>query len=109
MIKVLTQRRPELPLHLVVNLVDSAEQAQAVHATLDRIVRRFLRRVVPLAGWIPRDACVERAVREQRPLSLYFPYARATEAIQRLARGLARSRSHPPSDGFWERLVAGTQ
>jgi flagellar biosynthesis protein FlhG len=109
MVKLITQRRPEVPLHLVVNLVDSTDQAQAVHTTLDRITRRFLHRVVPLAGWIPRDACVERAVREQRPLALYFPYARATEAIQRLARGFARGRSYQRGDAFWERLMAGTQ
>jgi flagellar biosynthesis protein FlhG len=110
MVKVVTQRRPELPIHLVVNLVDHVAQAREIHGHLDQITRRFLQRELPLAGWIPRDGCVERAVREQRPLSIYFPYARATDAIQRLARGLAARRLAAGAPGeFWTRLAASTE
>jgi len=110
MVKVVTQRRPELPIHLVVNLVDHVGQAREIHGHLDQIARRFLQRELPLAGWIPRDGCVERAVREQRPLSIYFPYARATDAIQRLARGLAARRLAAGAPGeFWTRLAASTE
>jgi flagellar biosynthesis protein FlhG len=110
MVKVVTQRRPELPIHLVVNLVDHVGQAREIHGHLDQITRRFLQRELPLAGWIPRDACVERAVREQRPLTIYFPYARATDAIQRLARGLAARRLSAGAPGeFWTRLAASTE
>jgi flagellar biosynthesis protein FlhG len=105
MIKVLTQRHPKLPLQLIVNLAEHAAQAREVHGHMDRIVQRFLRREVPLAGWIPRDACVERAVREQRPLMLYFPYARATEAIQELACGLLRRVGPAGRPEFWRRLI----
>lgn len=105
MMKVLTRRRPELPLRLIVNLVDQAAQAQEVHGHVDRIVQRFLGRPIPLAGWVPRDACVERAVREQRPLMLYFPYARATEAIQGIAARLAPRGASGDGPGFWQRLV----
>ena len=105
MVKVLTMRRSGLPLRLVVNLVEGVAQAREVHDHLDRIVRRFLHRQVPLLGWIPRDGCVERAVREQRPLALYYPYARATEAIQGLARTLGgRQLAEAPGE-FWRRLV----
>lgn len=105
MIKVLTQRRPELPLRLAVNLVEQAAQAREVHGHVDRIVRRFLGREIALAGWIPRDACVERAVREQRPLMLYFPYARATEAIRGMAERLTRRAMPADRPEFWHRLV----
>jgi|MudIll2142460700_1097286.scaffolds.fasta_scaffold144706_2 flagellar biosynthesis protein FlhG len=110
MLKVLTQRRRQLPVQLAVNLVDHVGQAHEIHGHLDRIARRFLQREVPLAGWIPRDGCVERAVREQRPLSLYFPYARATEAIRRLSWGLAARRAAPGAPGeFWTRLAASPE
>lgn len=109
LIKVLTLRQPALPLHLVINLAEHAAQAREVYGHLDRIIRRFLRREIPLAGWIPRDGCVERAVREQRPLALYFPYARATEAIQALARTLESRPAAPRAAGeFWTRLAAST-
>jgi flagellar biosynthesis protein FlhG len=105
-IKVLTQRRPKLPIRLVVNLAEDAAQARELHAHLERIVRRFLGRSTPLAGWIPRDACVERAVREQRPLMLYYPYARATDAIRSIALGLEKPAEGEGADGYWNRLCA---
>jgi flagellar biosynthesis protein FlhG len=108
MLKVLTQRRPTLPVRFVLNQVEHATQAREVHGHLTRIADRFLRRDVPLAGWVPRDACVERAVREQRPLMLYFPYARATEAIRDIA-GRLECRAPGDRAGFWERLVAAPE
>jgi flagellar biosynthesis protein FlhG len=105
MVKVLTSRRPSQPVHLVVNLAEQAAQAREVHEHLGRIIQRFLHREVPLAGWIPRDECVGRAVREQRPLMLYFPYARATEAIQGIAGRLSRRADPEDQREFWQRLV----
>jgi flagellar biosynthesis protein FlhG len=106
MIKILTRQRAELPLALIVNMADHATHAQHVHVQLGRIIRQFLHREIPLAGWIPRDDCVERAVREQRPLSIYFPYARATGAIRGMARTLRRQRADGAWHGeFWSRLV----
>ena len=106
MLKVLSRRRPALPVQIVLNQVEHGAHARDVHGHLARIAERFLQRMVPLAGWVPRDACVERAVREQRPLMLYFPYARATEAIRDIA---VRLQQRAPTDqaGFWDRLVAG--
>jgi flagellar biosynthesis protein FlhG len=109
MIKILTQREPGFPLHIVVNLAEHAAHAQEIYGQLDRIIRRFLRREVRLAGWIPRDGCVERAVREQRPLSLYFPYAKATEAIRGIARSLADRMTAEPPGEFWMRLARFTE
>jgi flagellar biosynthesis protein FlhG len=109
MVKVLTQRRAELPIRLIVNLADQAAQAREVHGHVDRIAQRFLGRSIPLAGWVPRDACVERAVREQRPLMLYFPYARATEAIQGIAARLGHRGASEARPGFWQRLVESAE
>ena len=109
MVKVLTRRRPGLPLQLVVNLAEHAAQAREVHGHLERIIQRFLGREVPLAGWIPRDECVGRAVREQRPLVLYFPHARASEAILGLASRLGRRADRGDRREFWQRLIESSE
>jgi flagellar biosynthesis protein FlhG len=109
MVKVLTRRQRDLSLQLVVNFADHASQAREVHGHLDRITRRFLGRQMPLAGWVPRDACVERAVQEQRPFLLYFPHSRAAEAIRDIARRLGRGRQAPASGQFWTRLAGCTE
>lgn len=105
MVKVLTLRRSGLPLRFVVNLVEGVAQAREVHDHLDRIIRRLLHREVPLLGWIPRDGCVERSVREQRPLAIYFPYSQATAAIQGMARSLGRRQLEDAPGEFWRRLI----
>jgi flagellar biosynthesis protein FlhG len=105
MVKVLMQRRPELPLRFVVNLAEHAAQAREVHGHLDRIIQRFLQREIPLVGWIPRDQCVARAVQEQRPLMLYFPHTRAAEAIKLIAGRIGRDREVKERQGFWQRLI----
>ncbi len=105
MLKILTQRRAEVSVRLLVNLVEHAAQAREVHGHIERIAQRFLKRDVPLAGWIPRDACVERAVCEQRPLILYFPHTRAAEAIRGIAERVARTAVRGPCGEFWRRLV----
>jgi flagellar biosynthesis protein FlhG len=110
MIKVLTQGRPGLPILLVLNMVDHVAQVPEIHRHLNQATSRFLQHEIPLVGWIPRDNCVERAVCEQRPLSIYFPYARATNAIQRLAHCLAARRLATGAPGeFWTRLAASTE
>jgi flagellar biosynthesis protein FlhG len=109
MLKVLTHRRAEVPVRLVVNLAEHAAQAREIHGHIERIAQRFLKRAVPLAGWIPRDACVERAVREQRPLILYFPHARAAEAIRGIAERLARSGAPGRRGDVWHRLVESSE
>ena len=105
MVKILSHRRPSIAISLVVNQVEHAGQAREVHGHLHKIIQRFLQRDVPMAGWIPRDACVERAVREQRPMAVYFPYARASEAIQGLAARLASLDRPVEGRPFWQRLV----
>jgi MinD-like ATPase involved in chromosome partitioning or flagellar assembly len=62
-----------------------------------------------MAGWVPRDACVERAVREQRPMVLYFPYARASEAIKGIAARLERREEAQDRRAFWQRLVESSE
>ncbi len=108
LIKVIGQERPDLAVRLVLNMVEGACEAQEVYANLQRIIRRFLKCEVGFAGFVPRDPCVPRAVREQKPLSVYFPYARATQCVAALAADLAvapaRAKGTPAPD-FWGRLV----
>jgi len=111
-LKVATRRRPALPVRLLVNGSSHAAEAHQVHEHLDRISRRFLGRELPLLGWVPRDECVERAVREQRPLALYYPYARATAALRELAGRLllhAGAGEGSTESQFWERVLSGAE
>jgi flagellar biosynthesis protein FlhG len=75
-------------LDLVVNLAQSHVQARETHARLCRLTERFLGVSPPLAAVIPRDDCVGEAVVRQQPLTIIYPYSRATRAVAALARAL---------------------
>lgn len=75
----------DLRVQLVVNSAADAREAHAVHQRIESVARRFLGRRVLLAGWIPADAQVSRAVRARAPLLLASPASSAARAIEHLA------------------------
>jgi flagellar biosynthesis protein FlhG len=108
LIKVVCRERPGLPVRVLLNMVEGAREAQEVYGNLHRIIQRFLKCEAGFAGFVPRDPCVPRAVREQKPLSVYFPYARASQCVAALAADLAaapaRGKATAAPD-FWGRVV----
>ncbi len=81
LVKVLHRAQPEIRLQLVLNMVESPQEAYEVWERFALVVRHFLQRDIPLAGHIK---C-------QRPLLLECPSAPAAECIRSLAVGLLRS------------------
>lgn len=77
-------RTPEV----VVNLASTHVQARATHSRLVGLTERFLDLSPALAAVIPREDCVGEAIVRQEPLSLVYPYARATRAVAALAQHL---------------------
>lgn len=67
--KVLHLRGRRLP-RLVVNRVRSRDEAMRTAAKLATVARKFLSAEVSLCGWLPDDAAIDAAVRDQRPLAL---------------------------------------
>ena len=57
---------------------------------LNSVVSQFLHGDLDFIGVIPQDEQLERAVRQQKPVSLYAPKAPSTEAYDCLARNLAQ-------------------
>jgi flagellar biosynthesis protein FlhG len=67
--KVLHQGGRPLP-QLVVNRVDSRDEAMRTAAKLGTVARKFLDRDVTLCGWIAQAPQFARSIAEQRPLAL---------------------------------------
>lgn len=108
MIKALVQDAPELRIELVVNMTESPAEGRSVHERMNRVARTFLGREVELAGCVPADPLVREAVRSRVPFSLYAPDARASRAIDRLARhvaGVAAADAAAQGAGFFNRLA----
>ena len=106
--KALQQGLPELAVELVVNDVESAAEADAVHRRLDDIGRRFLGCGIAMRRFLFRDRRLREAVSCQRAVVEAYPKARVSRQLVGLAGELlAERRSALPSareGSAWRRV-----
>jgi len=98
MIKIISQHRPTLPIHLLVNMVRSADEAMDVYDGLNLVVQTFLKFSVKYLGYIPFDPNVMASVAIQKPLMIEHPRSSASVAIRMTAHKLLRGINAPASD-----------
>ena len=91
--KHLWERAPVLRLELVVNRAPDRASGERTHRALDRLVRRFLHRSLPLRAILPEDAAMIRAVAHQCPVVLAEPAAAIARRIRLLAESLVEERT----------------
>ncbi|MEE2906718.1 MAG: MinD/ParA family protein [Planctomycetota bacterium] len=106
-IKCIRRHAPGRTPDLLINAADSDEEAREVHRRMDRACREFLDFGLPLAGVIPRDDAVRRAVRARLPFVISEPSSAASRAIRRLAERLGGrpARDSHERGGLLGRLV----
>ncbi|MBR0650528.1 MinD/ParA family protein [Roseomonas terrae] len=88
-LKLHARDRPGGDARIVVNLAGDAAAGTRTHGALARAAAAFLKRDVPLAGVIRRDARVRDAIRHQAPLLTRHPGCNAARDVEAIARGLA--------------------
>ncbi len=81
--------RPGGDARIVVNLAGDAAGGLRTHAALARAASSFLKRDIPLAGVVRRDAKVRDTIRHQTPLLTRHPGSVAAQDVEAIARGLA--------------------
>jgi len=86
LIKVLSTTYGEKRFSVVVNNVDSEEEATAAFTKLARAVDRFLQVDVRYLGWVPSDPTVRDCIMQQRPVSCEFPSSPSARALAAVAR-----------------------
>jgi flagellar biosynthesis protein FlhG len=109
LMKVLAGRYGQREFLVAVNMAAGAADAQAAFVRLDRVAERFLGVRLEYQGYVPFDAAVPRAVREQLPVLLAAPGAPASLALAQLAARLATRSPSAPTGGlqfFFRRLLA---
>ncbi|MBP0463979.1 P-loop NTPase [Roseomonas sp. PWR1] len=87
-LKLHAQDRPGGDARIVVNLAADAASGARTHATLARAANTFLKRDIPLAGVVRRDAKVRDTIRHQTPLLTRHPACNAAQDVEAVARGL---------------------
>jgi len=109
MVKSLLRQSPEADIRLLVNMVRETDEAEVVYRRMNRVTESFLGRSVGFAGAIPVDPSVSAGVRYRLPFTLLAPDARATRALEAVARrtvalGDELSESEGRA-GFFQRMV----
>lgn len=75
-------------IHVIANRVHSVEDAQGVYDKLNSVVGQFLHGDLNYLGMIPQDNALEKAVRQQKTVSLYDPNSKSAKAFEVLASNL---------------------
>jgi len=109
MVKIISQARPTVPIHLLVNMVKSAEEGMDVFDGLNLVVQTFLKFSIKFLGHLPFDPNVMAAVASQKPLMLEHPRSAAAVAIRMTAHKLLRGVSNQTSaerDSMFARVIS---
>lgn len=75
-------------INVIANQVNSVADGQAVFDRLNSVVCKFLNWNVNYLGLIPKDPVIERAVRQQRVVSIHDPDAISSKAFAKIAESL---------------------
>lgn len=106
-IKIILAEDHKKNVQVVINSVDSADDAPEIFCQINSVVKQFLNREIAYLGHIERDAHVSKAVRSQMLVTHRYPNAPASVCFRNLARRVARQEgSMQTSDGLvWEKLL----
>lgn len=75
-------------VHLVANKVTSEAEGKAVYSKMDSVVKKFLGGELDYLGYIAYDSSLEKAVRNQKVVSLEYPTAKSTKCFESVASKL---------------------
>jgi flagellar biosynthesis protein FlhG len=106
-LKVILQRRPDIAVNIVVNMVESLTEGEDVQEKFAEIVERFLGAQIDNRSYIPLDRYVREAAKRQTPFALANPPTPAGAAIDSLAGQILNTQAHSSgsSAGFLERVL----
>lgn len=99
LIKVVTLSKQNVPLKLIVNMVNSKEEAKEITSRVVLLSRRFLNTFVEPYGLIYRDKNVLNSVMAQKPFLILYPTTKASDCIKEIARKISMRISSVSDNG----------
>lgn len=112
MIKVLSRKRKELNIKLVVNLANSREEAESTMKNISSVARRFLGIDIQYLGYILSDPNVTMATRLQKSFVKEFPNTIAASCLHKMAVSFLNSDDGTQAlgmEGYFRRLITEGQ
>jgi flagellar biosynthesis protein FlhG len=112
LIKMVSRRDRKKPIRVLVNRVESKNEAEDIMNRLATVSEKFLSLKLLKLGYIVYDESVVRAVKQQKPFLIGFPRALASRQITDLAAGLLHVEEQETTEaargakGFFQRLIS---
>ena len=96
LLKILNARAREgvkdITVKLIANRVSNQEEANNLFHKLNVVVNRFLDLKLEFLGMVPWDQCMQKSVMQQKPVSMAYPEAEGTRAIEKIANKILGNR-----------------
>lgn len=73
-------------IYVVCNRVTSTKEGKLLFEKLDSVVKQFLGGKIQYLGSVPQDGALEKAVRQQKPVSLCTPSSKSAESFEAIAK-----------------------
>jgi len=106
MIKVLCLKKYSGRISLIVNMAQTIAEGKKTYRQISNVAKRFLDRNIYEAGVILRDEQLTSAVREQKPVVLFYPRSKASLQIIALAAKLSSNcAARQGNQGFFRKVV----
>ena len=86
LIKILSREHNVSRFQIVANMADSPQASRELYAKLCRVTDRFLDVLLELAGSVPRDDLLRKAVQRQRAVVDLYPRSQSAQAFRQLAK-----------------------
>lgn len=90
-LKIVNNQNKKCDIKIVVNMVESASEADEILKRLSRAAERFLNVKIKNLGYIVEDQYVSRGIKLQKPFVLSYPKCNAAKNLQDIARRLAEN------------------
>ena len=82
-------------ISVIANKTRSVEDGEAVYTKLNSVVNQFLQGNLNYLGMVPTDLAIDKAVRQQKTVSLYEPNSKSARAFEELAAKLLNEKIQP--------------
>lgn len=87
----------ETVIRVLANKVSSVEDGDAVCSKLSSVVERFLGTSFEFLGMVPADPMIDKAIRQQKPVSMSYPNAKSAKAYEIIADNLLNNVCNRPT------------
>jgi len=107
MMKVLKNKFSIRSFYVVVNMVESALEAESIFSKFEKLTTQFLSVKVTFLGYVYEDSNVDKALLQAVPFVMGHPQSSASRCIESLANRILSEESKKLSGGiqlFWQQL-----